>query len=295
MNKQNQLPPFVDYFPPTVAAVKTRGGSATIEEIEDDVAKRMNLSEAQLSILHGEGPRSQFQYVLAWVRTYLKKAGALVNSERGVWSLTDVGEHLSEDQIRIIPDQVNMAEAEKRKLTKAQEKVKPNIIADKPELRSADVSGVEGSIVWDQHLLDVLQTIAPDQFERLCQRILRESGFTRVEVTGKSGDGGIDGIGILRVNLVSFHVVFQCKRWKGSVGASVIRDFRGGMVGRADKGLVITTGTFTADARKEATRDGAPAIDLVDGETLCGLLRDLKLGVKPVTRFEVDDVFFSSL
>lgn len=116
-----------------------------------------------------------------------------------------------------------------------------------------------------------------------------------MEVTGKTGDGGIDGIGILRVNLVSFHVVFQCKRWKGSVGAGVIRDFRGGMVGRADKGLVITTGTFTAEARKEATRDGAPAIDLVDGEALCTLLKDLKLGVTPVIRFEVDDTFFRSL
>jgi len=116
-------------------------------------------------------------------------------------------------------------------------------------------------------------------FERLCQRILRESGFIKVEVTGRSGDGGIDGIGVLRLNLLSFHVFFQCKRWKGSVGASVIRDFRGAMVGRADKGLVMTTGTFSTDARREANRDGAPAIDLVDGETLCELLKGLKIGV----------------
>ncbi len=119
----------------------------------------------------------------------------------------------------------------------------------------------------------------PAAFERLCQRILKESGFIKVEVTGRSGDGGIDGIGVLRLNLLSFHVFFQCKRWKGSVGASAIRDFRGAMVGRADKGLVMTTGTFTTDARKEATRDGAPAIDLVDGETLCELLKNLKIGV----------------
>src|SRR5262249_18472319 len=121
---------------------------------------------------------------------------------------------------------------------------------------------------WQERTLDALGGMNPDAFERLSQRILRESGFTRVEVTGRSGDGGIDGIGILRVNLVSFHVFFQCKRWKGSVGASVVRDFRGAMVGRADKGLIITTSTFTADARREATRDGAPAIDLVDGEAL---------------------------
>lgn len=132
---------------------------------------------------------------------------------------------------------------------------------------------------WQDRLLECLLKMKPAAFERLCQRILRESGFIKVEVTGRSGDGGIDGIGVLRLNLLSFHVFFQCKRWKGSVGASVIRDFRGAMVGRADKGLVMTTGTFSTDARREATRDGAPAIDLVDGETLCELLKGLKIGV----------------
>ena len=139
--------------------------------------------------------------------------------------------------------------------------------------------------------------MSPAGFERLCQRILRESGFVKVEVTGQSGDGGIDGIGVLRVNLVSFHVLFQAKRWKSSVGASVVRDFRGAMVGRADKGLIITTASFTADARHEATRDGAPAIDLVDGEALCALLKDLKLGVrvKLVEEVEIDEGFFKSI
>jgi restriction endonuclease Mrr len=132
---------------------------------------------------------------------------------------------------------------------------------------------------WQDQLLDCLLRMKPAAFERLCQRILKDSGFIKVEITGRSGDGGIDGIGVLRLNLLSFHVLFQCKRWKGSVGASAIRDFRGAMVGRTDKGLVITTGTFTTDARKEATRDGAPAIDLVDGEKLCELLKSLKIGV----------------
>ena len=134
-------------------------------------------------------------------------------------------------------------------------------------------------IPWQDRLLECLLKMKPSAFERLCQRILKDSGFIKVDVTGRSGDGGIDGIGVLRLNLLSFHVFFQCKRWKGSVGAPAIRDFRGAMVGRADKGLVMTTGTFSTDARKEATRDGAPAIDLVDGDTLCELLKDLKIGV----------------
>jgi restriction system protein len=143
-------------------------------------------------------------------------------------------------------------------------------------------------IPWQERLLECLLKMEPDAFERLCQKILKDSGFIKVEVTGQSGDGGIDGIGVLRLNLLSFHVFFQYKRWKGSVGPSAIRDFRGAMVGRADKGLVMTTGTFTVEARKEATRDGAPAIDLVDGEVLCDLLKSLKIGVS--TR-EVEHVF----
>jgi restriction system protein len=142
------------------------------------------------------------------------------------------------------------------------------------------VSPKDEQLGWREKLLGMLKKLPPDSFERLCQRVLRESGFTKVEVTGRSGDGGIDGAGVLRMNLVSFHVLFQCKRWKDAVSAPVIRDFRGAMIGRADKGLVITTGRFTADAQREAVRDGAPAIDLVDGDNLCDLLKNLRLGVE---------------
>ena len=139
--------------------------------------------------------------------------------------------------------------------------------------------------------------IKADAFERLAQRILRESGFVKVEVTGRSGDGGIDGVGVLRLALLSFQVYFQCKKYKGSVSAGAIRDFRGAMVGRTDKGLFITTGTFTAEAKKEATRDGAPAIDLIDGDLLCDLLKNLKLGVstKMVEDVTIDPEWFGKI
>lgn len=160
-----------------------------------------------------------------------------------------------------------------------------------------EVNELENELVWNEQLLSVLLAMAPDAFERLCQRVLREAGFTKVEVTGRSGDGGIDGNGVLRVNLISFQVIFQCKRYSGSVGSSVVRDFRGAMVGRADKGLIMTTGRFTADARKEAIRDGAPAIDLVDGDDLCELLKSLKIGVKVklVEEVEIDEAVFASI
>jgi restriction system protein len=149
---------------------------------------------------------------------------------------------------------------------------------------------------WNAELLNALKTMDPIAFERLCQRILRESGFVRVEVTGKSSDGGIDGVGVLRMKLVSFQVMFQCKRYKGSVSSPAIRDFRGAMTGRADKGLFMTTGTFTAEAKREAVRDGAPTIDLIDGDSLCDLLKSLSLGVdvEMVERITIDTAYFEN-
>ena len=133
---------------------------------------------------------------------------------------------------------------------------------------------------WKAGLIEVLLNLKPDQFERLCQRLLREAGFTQVEVTGRSGDGGIDGTGTVKIgDLLTFPILFQCKKYEGSVGPATVRDFRGAMTGRADRGLILTTGRFTREARREAARDGAPPIDLVDRELLLEKLKDLRLGV----------------
>jgi len=208
------------------------------------------------------------EYRLAWARSYLKKVDALNNSSRGIWTLNDKGRQLSKEECEQIPAIVRKDYLEIRKTRRS-----------KTDDTEGEELGEESDLDWKQNLLRVLVEIEPSAFERLSQRILRESGFTKVEVMGKSGDGGIDGIGLLRMNLVSFTVLFQCKRYKDSVGSSVVRDFRGAMQGRCDKGLIITTGTFTSEAKKEATRDGAPAIDLIDGDSLCDLLKSLRLGV----------------
>lgn len=283
MPSKSDLPSFESYFRPTVECVKTRGGSMTIEEMEEAVAAAMGLSDELRAVPHGDGPRSQFDYELAWVRTYLKKVGAMENSERGVWRLTPAGAAMSEAELSAVPRRVREMDRQRREAREAE-----------PDIEAAEETA---EINWKDTLLAALLGIPPDAFERLCQRILRESGFTKVEVTGRSGDGGIDGTGVLRLNLLSFHVLFQSKRIRGSVGASTIRDFRGAMVGRADKGLVITTGSFTPEARREATRDGAPAIDLVDGDALCDLLKQLKLGVdvKLVEEIEVNAAYFDDV
>lgn len=277
-----EIPTYDSYLWPIIERLKVHGGSMTIEEMVDDVAEAMALSDAQRNIEHGKTGRSEVDYRMAWARTYLKKVGVLENSARGVWRLTPLGATISREEVAGVPRRVHDE-------YRVQRTSKPAESA-----ASSDPFEPQG---WVEQLMARMLSISPAAFERLCQRILRESGFTKVEVTGRAGDGGIDGTGVLRVNLLSFHVLFQCKRWQGSVGASVVRDFRGAMVGRSDKGLIITTGTFTADARREATRDGAPAIDLVDGEALCELMKELRVGVV-VTMVEdvaIDEVALAAL
>ena len=159
-----------------------------------------------------------------------------------------------------------------------------------------DNAGVDQSD-WKHDLLSAVKAMVPDGFERLSERLLREAGFTKVEVRGQSGDGGIDGVGVLRANIVSFQVYFQFKKWKGSLGSKKIRDFRGALQSRADKRLFITTGNFTSQASEEATRDGATAIDLIDGDRLCDLLRQYSLGVrtKMVEDVTVESEWFRSI
>lgn len=272
MARNAEVPTYDAYLWPIVERLRFHGGSMTIEEMVDDVATAMGLTESQRNIEHGKTGRSEVDYRMAWARTYLKKAGVLENSARGVWRLTPQGLVVTLKVVATIPKQLHQ---ELHASRKASTTTVRGEIGGAEELEVLDQS-----LTWIEHLLANLQAIPPAAFERLCQRMLREKGFAKVEVTGKSGDGGIDGTGVLRVNLLSFHVLFQCKRYSGSVGAPTVRDFRGAMVGRADKGLIITTGTFTADARREAVRDGAPAIDLIDGAGLCELLKDLGIGVK---------------
>jgi restriction system protein len=285
MPTRADLPRFVEYLPPLVAALKARGGSATIDELEEDVAARMGLSDDLLAVPMASGTQqSYFSYRLSWARSFLKKAGAAENSERGVWRLTPLGAAMSDEELRAIVPRIR-AEDRRARLGRDRD--------DEP----ATEQDIAEEISWKERLLELLLAMSPAAFERLSQRLLREAGFIKVEVTGRSGDGGIDGIGVLRVQLVSFQVLFQSKRWKGSVGASVVRDFRGAMIGRADKGLIITTATFTADARREATRDGAPVVDLVNGETLADLLKQYRIGVgvQMVEEVEVNAEFFQSI
>ena len=283
MSSEAKVPTYDKLLWPVLEAIKALGGSATNDELLDKVIDLEGISAAVQNVLQTEH-QTKLGYRLAWARTYLGKAGALENPTHGVWTITEKGNALTADKVEQIP-------AEVKKLYKVEKGKKPKDHQEAedppPELKD-----------WKDGLLAVLTSqLKPEAFERLAQRILRESGFVKVEVTKRSGDGGIDGVGVLRLALLSFQVYFQCKKYKGSVSPGAIRDFRGAMVGRTDKGLFITTGTFTAEAKKEATRDGAPAIDLIDGDSLCDLLKRLELGVttKMVEEVSIDPSWFAKI
>jgi restriction system protein len=285
-----QVPPYDSLLWPTLDALKAMGGSGSNDELLTKVIELEKIPEAIAAFIHSDNRQTKIGYNLAWAKTYLKRVGAIENSARGVWTITDAGERMSKEQVADVPAIVRRQD--RGRSTREQ------VSTDVPTTEDAvatDASPPEDA--WKDRLLATLRAMPPDAFERLAQRLLREAGFIKVEVTGRSGDGGIDGQGVLRVALLSFQVLFQCKRYQGTVGSSAVRDFRGAMVGRSDKGLIITTGSFSNEAKREATRDGAPAIDLIDGDQLCDLLRSLKLGVSTevVERVVVDSGWFSRL
>ena len=267
LSSMPQSPHRNELMGPVVQALQELAGSASVEEITTRVISILKIpdevaSQPYITKRGNSDPRTKLEYDLAWTRTYLKQLGVLDNSARGVWVLTGT------------PYTPQLA---------AKAGVLPTKI--EPDWRE----------IVSEHLVS---SLSPAAFERLIQRVLRETGFVQVEVTGKSGDGGIDGRGIAKINgILSFHVVFQCKRYRGSVGAPEIRDFRGAMQGRADKGLFITTGYFSREAIKEANRDGAAAIDLVDGEKLAEKLKELGLGIniELVEKVTLNEEWFASL
>ena len=253
---------------PTLNALRALGGSGSNREIAETVIQQLQLPDDITQQFHKGGPQTELEYRLGWARTGLRIDGAIINSSTGVWALTPEA-----------PDQ------------------QPG--GPRGAAQDCFVDGnPEDEITWRETLLHVLKEMTPTGFERLCQRLLRESGFIEVQVTGRSGDGGIDGRGIIRfAGLIGFPVLFQCKRYAGNVTTSQIRDFRGAMTGRSDRGLFITTGGFTQEAQREAARDGAPPIDLISGEMLVDKLKELKLGVvtKQVESVTVDPTFFANI
>jgi restriction system protein len=310
MDMQNSLPEFAKWINPVLRALNELGGSARPREVVELVAKNEHVTDDALDQLNPAGGQ-RFPNQVHWARFYLADSGYIDRSKHGVWKLTDGGAALSPLNDEALEQLVKSVQGRNAAVSKVPlplpslggsgaNAVDPMLMPTLP-LSSVPDDERDEMLAPDQEdgdyrakLMQILKSLAPSGFERLCQRLLREAGFEQVVVTGKSNDGGIDGHGILVLNpFVSFRVLFQCKRYAGSVVPSQVRDFRGAMQGRADKGLILTTGTFTVEARREAGRDGVPPIELVDGEKLVELFEQLELGLTPITSYEVNESFFS--
>ncbi|MCF8296869.1 MAG: restriction endonuclease [Saprospiraceae bacterium] len=282
--KRSSQAEFVKWFGPLLDALRQLGGSAKPREASDKIAENLNLHDDKLDELLESGQSRHYNQV-AWARQYLAWEGLLDTSQHGIWTLSPKGENtkLTSEQAReIFLKWVDIHRKAK------QDKTEKEIIEEQEENEPEDIQ-----LQNKPDLLQVLQSLTPSGFERICQRLLRESSFEKVVVTGQSHDGGIDGYGTLELNpFVSFKVLFQCKRYKGTVSRAQVGDFRNAMIGRAEKGIIMTTGTFSSDAIKEANRDGAPQVELVDGEKLVEMFIKVELGVKPRTIYEVDLPFF---
>ncbi len=282
-------PQFVQYFEHVISALKELGNSGRPAEVRELISQKLKLSDAKRNEQISSGG-SRFENQVAWAKFYLSKDGYIDSSKRGVWSLTEKGisSNLTPKNYQEILERVREQVKDSTSIAEDDFKVSEEKTAP-PDI------GISIPNDYRSELLEIIRKLPPVGFEKLCQRLLRESGFQQVEVTGRTGDGGIDGRGILQINpLLSMQVIFQCKRYnaKTAISAPQIRDFRGAMAGRTDKGIFLTTSTFTAEARKEAFREGASPIELVDGEKLVDMFVQLELGLVPKTVYEVDTHFF---
>lgn len=288
--KQKAGPAFVQWFGPLLDALRELGGSATPKEAVDAVARICNVPQAVREEVVKSG-MERFANQVYWARQYLVWAGLIESGRRGVWSLTPEGAklHLDANQALALFVREHQKHASTRKKSAAEDSSKA-VAAPEPE--DSEQSDEDQEF---ERFIAVLRSLSPSGFERLCLRLLREAGFDRLEVTGRSNDGGVDGVGVLQVNdLVSFNVVFQCKKWLSSVPPKEIRDLRGAMAGRADKAIFLTTSHFSQNAKDEAIRPGADPVELVDGEKLYGMFKKFKLGLRPREVYDIDDAFFDA-
>lgn len=273
-----------DVFWPTLRAIQELGGSATRQELLAKVASMF--TEAAQADMMPNGRESRVQYYAGWNLTRLKRIGLIDNSQQGVWALTERGRRTTEDEIDELWQEANLAFRDLRREGRTEAEPARSSVT---EVADPDLGADELSDAWKDELLARLRALEPASFERLCQRLLREAGVEQVQLLGGAGDQGIDGVGLAHLGLLSFPVYFQAKRYGNPVTPSVVRDFRGTMAGRGEKGLLIATASFTPAAYREATRDGVTPIDLIDGDRLCDLLKRYRLGVR-VTEHVVEDV-----
>ena len=256
---------------PLFRALKSLGGSGKNVEVRNRIIADLNLPDDVVSVIRDK-KLTELDYRLTWTRTYMKDYGIIVNIKRSVWSIT--------------PDYTDVNILDERDIVKSYRSKRRESVKTVPDEKSS----------WYKRVAKILQNISPYSFERLTQRLFKECEFQDVQVTKKSGDGGVDGTCRLPVSdIFSFRVAFQCKRYRGSVGAREIRDFRGSPSVNIEKGVMITTGVFSKAARKEASCPGKRPIDLIDGKAFVDELAQCGLGLSPANAYDIDENFFRNI
>lgn len=274
-------PEFLKYINPVLTTLQTNGGAGNSSNVIEQIIESLGITDEELEEATSNG-QSRVRNQIQWARFYLFKAGFIDNTQRGIWRLTNEGleKNLTDDDV------YNLFKGVQESVKKS-----PTVTPKKLELKFEDTTTED-----EEHsigLLNLIQNLPSAGFEKLCKRLLTEIGINDITITGGSGDQGIDGKGIVKLNdVVSLNIVFQCKRYKETVSPHHVRDFRGAMQGRGEKGLIITTGRFTKEAKNEASRDGVTPIELIDGDRLVELFEKYQLGLKPVMVFEIDYEFF---
>lgn len=277
-------PEFLKYIKPVLTTLQSNGGAGNSSDVIEQIIDKLGITETELEETTSSG-QSRIRNQIQWARFYLFKAGLIDNTQRGIWRLTKEGLDKKLSHNDDVYDLFKRGQDSVKKTSSSKsQKTEPKFedIATEDEEHSID-------------LINIIQNLTPSGFEKLCKRLLTEIGINEIVITGGSGDKEIDGKGIVKLNdVVGLNIVFQCKRYKETVSPHHVRDFRGAMQGRGEKGLIITTGRFTKEAKSEANRDGVTPIELIDGDRLVELFEKYQLGLKPVTVFEIDQEFFKS-
>ena len=321
METKTKLPRYDELMNPVFQALKVLGGSGTNEEIISRIISDLGISSEDANVLHNSKTltnQTELSYRVGWAKTYMEKFGIISNDEKkGLWSIKPEFEKLeSVDKNKVIATYTEKLKKEKEQGTEAGKEAGQTADAtgesgasgsqvvedegresENPESEKLDIEDASYKTQpWRKQLLSVLQNMDPFAFEHLAQLLLSKCGFVNVKVTKRSGDGGIDGTGKLSLkDVFSINVAFQCKRYKGTVGSNVVRDFRGSLPSSIGQGVLITTGIFTDAAHEEAASPGKQQIDLMDREKLIDMLIKHGIGVREVTAYEVDQKFFDSL
>lgn len=282
----DKAPDAVAYIPRILAALRQMDGIAKAAAVKEAVVATMAEQHVRVDETQLQSGQTKYLNDMQWARMYLVNAELLepvAVAGHGVWKLTDKGWQVRLDAQTAL----DIYNATAKKTKKVTDTTPAPDDDGQPELIQS----------WEAQLKNILTSLPHEGFERLCAQIMTKNGLHATKVTGQSGDGGIDGEGLMALDksgLVSVRVAWQCKRFKeGPIRAGMIRDFRGALDHATNHGIVFATCAFTADAVQDAAMPGKKLIRLVDLKALIDMLGEMELGVKTAdSGKEIDGAFF---